>query len=97
MQRKVQNDIVFNTVYTGGEDAGGTLIDDTLRMRFYSDENPIINGIEIDWNGAQLPNSGDTAGNQEINHTGELLKLINEMNKRIYTLTAAVIALSNKI
>lgn len=58
--------------------------------------NKIINGVAIDWNAAQLPNSSDTAGTQQIDSTGQLLKLINEMNKRLYTLTAAVIALSNK-
>ncbi len=58
--------------------------------------NKLINAVAIDWNAAQLPDSGDTAGNIEINSTGGLLSLVNEMNKRLYALTAAVIALSNK-
>lgn len=56
-----------------------------------------VNAIDIDWNGAVLPNGSDIGGaTSAITTTGELLNLINEMNKRIYTLTAAVIALSNK-
>ena len=58
---------------------------------------PVVNAIDIDWNGAVLPNGSDTGSNTSaINTTGELLNLINEMNKRLYALTAAVIALSNK-
>lgn len=53
--------------------------------------------VQIDWNGAQLPNADPTTGGQyTITHTSSLLSLINEMQKEIYTLTAAVIALSNK-
>ena len=92
MKRTIDG-IQFNNIYSSSE--GGTLIGDTLTAQTFGDI-PIINGAEIDWNAAQLPNSGDTAGNQQIDSTGNLLSLINEMNKRLYALTAAVIALSNK-
>jgi hypothetical protein len=57
----------------------------------------IINAIQIDWCSAQLPNANPTTGGTyTISNSGQLLDLINEMQKEIYTLTAAVIALSNK-
>ena len=57
----------------------------------------IVNGIEIDWDGAILPNANiTTGGSVTINTTGQLLNLINEMQKEIYTLAAAVIAIGNK-
>lgn len=35
---------------------------------------PFVNAVEIDWNGAVLPNSDITAGGQiTINNTGEIL------------------------
>ena len=56
-----------------------------------------INGLEIDWNGAVLRNANFQSGGElTINTTGELLNLINEMQKEIYVLSAAVIALSSK-
>ena len=55
-----------------------------------------INAIDIDWNNAKLPNSdSSTSGLKTIQTTGELLKLIDDMQKEIYVLTAAVIALNN--
>jgi len=66
------------------------------KYNYDSDSDRILAALDIDWCGAQLPNSSDTAGNQSISTTEELLTLINEMNKRLYVLTAAVIALSNK-
>ena len=57
----------------------------------------ILQSVLIDWNGAQLPNADPTTGSTiTLNRTEDLLNLINEMQKEIYTLTAAVIALSNK-
>ena len=54
-----------------------------------------INAVDIDWNNAVLPNASTTnGGTVEINTTGELLKLINDMQDEIYVLTAAVIALT---
>lgn len=55
---------------------------------------PFINGVEIDWNGAVLPNSDLSTGSSvTINTTGELLSLIDQMQQEIYTLAAAVIAI----
>ena len=65
----------------------------------YFDTNPVdvvkcINAVEIDWNGAILPAADIQSGNSvEINSTSDLLKLINEMQKEIYVLSAAVIAI----
>ena len=55
-----------------------------------------FNSIEIDWNGARLPNGDPSTGQQKvINTTGELMKQIDDMQKEIYVLTAAVIALAS--
>lgn len=57
----------------------------------------LINAVEIDWNGAVLPDANpSTGGSTSINDTSDLLELINTMQKEIYVLTAAVIALANK-
>jgi hypothetical protein len=57
----------------------------------------IINVVDIDWNGAVLPNANITTGESvTIKTSGQLLNLINEMQKEIYTLAAAVIAIGNK-
>jgi hypothetical protein len=57
----------------------------------------IINVVDIDWNGAVLPNANITSGGSvTIKTAGQLLNLINEMQKEIYTLAAAVIAIGNK-
>ena len=59
--------------------------------------NGIINVVDIDWNGAVLPNANITSGGSvTIKTAGQLLNLINEMQKEIYTLAAAVIAIGNK-
>ena len=56
------------------------------------------NSVDIDWNGAVLPNANlTTGGSVTINTTGELLKLINDMQQEIYTLSAAVIAIGSKV
>lgn len=62
----------------------------------YSDADPMIVALDINWCGAQLPNSSDNGGNKSISTTEELLTLVNDMNKRLYTLAAAVVALSNR-
>ena len=49
----------------------------------------ILNAVEIDWNGAVLSNA-------DIATTSDLLELVNEMQKEIYVLGAAVISLANK-
>ena len=58
----------------------------------------VINALEIDWNGAVLPNANPANGGatSAINDTSELLALINTMQKEIYVLTAAVIALAQR-
>jgi hypothetical protein len=56
-----------------------------------------INAVDIDWNIAELPNSDTTTGGlKTIKNSGELLKLIDDMQKEIYVLTAAVISLANR-
>ena len=60
-----ENNIIFNNAVAG--DPMPKIING---MNDYTDleagVNPLINAIEIDWNGAQL-------GDKEINTTGELL------------------------
>ena len=57
----------------------------------------LINAVELDWNGANLPNADPNTGSSKtINDTSELLSLINTMQKEIYVLTAAVIALAQR-
>ena len=60
--------------------------------------NKLINAVEIDWNGAVLPDADPSTGGptSAINDTSQVLELINTMQKEIYVLTAAVIALSQK-
>ncbi len=53
----------------------------------------ILNAVEIDWNGAILENADIENGTSKtINTTSDLLELINEMQKEIYVIGAAVIA-----
>lgn len=60
------------------------------------DGDPItacINAVEIDWNGAILENADiENGASKTINTTADLLELINEMQKEIYVIGAAVIA-----
>ena len=57
-----------------------------------------INAVEIDWNGAVLPNGNiGNATSVTINTTGDLLKLIDDMQKEIYALSAAVIAIGSQV
>ena len=85
----------FTSIKTETNNGGRVSIDSAARTNT-GNISKIINAVAIDWNKAQLPNSSNTGGNLEITTTGQLLSLINEMQKEIYTLTAAVIALSNK-
>ena len=67
----------------------------TLNDFEYANEDgikPIINAVEIDWNGAELDN-----GNTVINTTGELLSIINTMKLKIDELTENVSRLSDLI
>lgn len=58
----------------------------------------LINAVEIDWNGAVLSDGNPSTGGatSAISSTADLLELINTMQKEIYVLTAAVIALAQK-
>jgi hypothetical protein len=64
----------------------------------FNDFTKLVNTVEIDWNGATLdaadPASGGSYG--PINDSAQLLELINTMQKEIYVLTAAVIALAGR-
>ena len=62
------------------------------------EDGGVINAVDIDWNGAVIPNGDIENGTSEtINTTGELLSLINKMQEEIYVLSAAVVALSAKV
>ena len=63
---------------------------------YYNEADPMIVALDINWCGAQLTNSSDNGGNKSISTTEELLTLVNDMNKRLQTLAAAVVALINK-
>lgn len=98
----IQNNIQFTIEQPGytkidneAQGGGRVSIDSATKLNAGS-INKIINAVAIDWNKAQLPNSSNIGGNLEIQTTGQLLSLINDMQKEIYTLTAAVIALSNR-
>ena len=58
----------------------------------------LINAVEIDWNGAVLSDGNPSTGGatSAINDTSQLLEIINSMQKEIYVLTAAVVALAQK-
>ena len=52
----------------------------------YADQfgiEPIINAVEIDWNGAELELPEELGGNRTINTTGQLLKLIVEIANKL--------------
>ena len=94
------NEITFNNLESNPspkKTINGKLFS-TLNDFEYANEDgikPVVNAVEIDWNGAILPNAEITTGGPKtINTTGELLNLVNEMQKEIYTLTAAVIAVA---
>jgi len=51
----------------------------TLNDFEYANEDgikPVVNAVEIDWNGAQLVLPQILGGNRTINTTGELIKVI---------------------
>lgn len=64
----------------------------------HGDYAKLINAVEIDWNGAVLSDGNPSTGGatNAISDTSQLLELINSMQKEIYVLTAAVIALASK-
>lgn len=56
----------------------------------------IINVVDIDWNGAVLKDADlENKSDVTLNNSGDLLKLIEEIQKEIYVLSAAVIALGS--
>ena len=94
MATYTQNGINFNNVKTNGVEQG-------LWPFFLAgqtgpdDDGGIVNAVDIDWNEAVLPNGNpEDATDLTINTTGELLKVINDMQKQIYVLTAAVVTLA---
>jgi hypothetical protein len=92
-----QNGITFNSVKTGTVKMGYWPI--TLQGQTGPDDDGgIVNAVDIDWNGAVLPNGDIENGTSvTINTTGDLLKLIDKMNEQIYALSAAVIAIGTKV
>ena len=92
-----QGGIQFNQVKTVGISLDQWPIH--LSGQTGSDEDGgVVNAVDIDWNGAVLPNGNhETGSSSTINTTGDLLKLIDKMNEEIYTLAAAVIAIGTKV
>jgi len=91
--------IVFSNVKTSGVRInGGPIIVDGLSPGTDPDGGTgIVQMYDVDWNGAVLPDANlTTAGSVTINTTGQLLNLINEMQKEIYVLSAAVIAIGTR-
>ena len=92
-----QSGITFNQVKQYGVTLGQWPV--FLASQTGPDEDGgVINAVDIDWNGAVLPN-GDIENGKSvtINTTGDLLKLIDKMNEQIYALSAAVIAIGTKV
>lgn len=56
----------------------------------------VVNGVEIDWNSAELPNVSLNAldGKNTIINTGQLMALINDMQGQINVLAETVAYLS---
>lgn len=92
-----QSGIQFNQVKTAGVKLGSWPV--ILDGQSGPDEDGgAINAVDIDWNGAVLPNGDIENGTSvTINTTGDLLKLIDKMNEQIYALSAAVIAIGTKV
>lgn len=71
----------------------GKLKCDALNDFAYANEDgiqPVVNAVEIDWNGAVIPNGDIENGTSKtINTTGDLLSLINKIQEEIYVLSAA--------
>lgn len=109
---KYTDNVVFNNVKDSGTNISSTPISRSNNYTYNDAETEItginskvVNCVDIDWNGAVLPN-GDIANgsSKTINTTGELLKLINDMssqistlNEQVYALGAAVIAIGSKV
>jgi len=100
MKSFTQNEITFNKYRTASDGQAVSAAPVVVAGQEGVDSNfgGIINAVDIDWNGAVLPDGNiQTAGSVTINTSGELLNLINEMQKEIYVLSAAVIAIGSKV
>ena len=95
-----QGNITFNDVYKDG----GTKHEDTIIQSTYNSSAatpssanfPLVNAVDIDWNGAVLKGADlENNANLTLNTSGDLLKLIEDIQKEIYVLSAAVIALGS--
>jgi len=92
------------TVETGGKTHQGwgkkyTNLNNILNGVYDPDQQNVeksINTVEIDWNGAVLKGADlENNANLTLNTSGDLLKLIEDIQKEIYVLSAAVIALGS--
>ena len=75
MAQNTQNGIIFNSYKDrGGQTIGGGPI--RINGQQGPDEDGgIINAVDIDWNGAVLPNSNTSFGTSiTINTTGEIIR-----------------------
>ena len=66
------------------------------KYNYNSNSEKVLCALDINWCKANLSSSSNISGMTYITTTEELLTLIDAMNTRLYNLTAAVIALSNK-
>ena len=57
--------------YSHGSNADGNKFDTTLSG---NEITKSLNAVEIDWNGAVLPNSSTTFGSQTTNRIGEIIR-----------------------
>ena len=90
-----QSGITFNSVKTEGYPRHGWPI--ILKNSQGPDEDGgVVNVVDIDWNGAVLEGADlENNANLTLNTSGDLLKLIEDIQKEIYVLSAAVIALGS--
>jgi hypothetical protein len=87
------NGIEFNNVKQYGNFvSAGPLRIQGLDGTDLDDGTGIINAIDIDWNGAKLPNVSLSylQNNNTINTSGDLLALINDMQGQINVLAELV-------
>lgn len=100
MATTIQGGISFRNIFKdSGVNHADTIIQKTFNANsaYPSDSNfALVNTVDIDWDDAWLPNSGSNGTGQAVNTSGDVLKLIDDMQKEIYVLTAAVIALAQK-
>ena len=95
-----QNGITFNDVYKdGGTKHEDTIIQSTYNSSYSTPSSlnfPLVNAVDIDWDGAVLEGA-NLKNNTDVTlkTSGQLLKLIEDIQKEIYVLSAAVIALGS--